>query len=397
MRAVLSRLHLTGSRQALRARGVWLGDRIRAVWQAVCRGAERLGRAIRRHAVAAVVAVLLLLGIAGLTWYMKPPEYVKPGDVYDYVSDIATILGGIALVIGLWRYVAGEGDRRKAKQYQAWQVINSAQDKEASGGRIEALRDLAADRVSLEGVNLQGARLPSLKLPVRTDLTGANLQGAYLRAVQLKKPAQLKRANLYCAQLQRADLNSAHLEEANLSDAHLEEAELWGAQLKGANLLRAHLKGADLRKAQLEAIKHWESIADVKLANIYGIRDAPARFQEWALENGAVEIEDWDEWQEHKKRAAAGHCDNNEDRMTAKEQLHRLIDTLPERQLDTAVAVLEALAAAADPSVRAHAAAPVEDEPETPAEAATAAEARMDTAAGRAKSLEQVQREMGLS
>ena len=79
-----------------------------------------------------------------------------------------------------------------------------------------------------------------------------------------------------------------------------------------------------------------------------------------------------------------------------KEELHRLVDTLPESELNTAARVLEALAVAADPVARSLANAPADDEPETRTEAEAAAEARRDVASGHVSSLEDVRRELGL-
>ena len=53
---------------------------------------------------------------------------------------------------------------RKDANYQAWQVINSAQGKGGSGGRIDALADLVRNDVSLAGINLDGAWLESIDL-----------------------------------------------------------------------------------------------------------------------------------------------------------------------------------------------------------------------------------------
>ena len=83
--------------------------------------------------------------------------------------------------------------------------------------------------------------------------------------------------------------------------------------------------------------------------------------------------------------------------MITKDRLHRLVDTLPESEVDTAARVLEALAVAADPVARSLTSAPADDELVTSAEAEAAAEARADVAAGRVSSLEDTQRELGLS
>jgi len=53
----------------------------------------------------------------------------------------------------------------KQKHYQAWQVVNTAQGKGGSGGRIEALQELDQDGVPLVGVYVAGASLQGVRLP----------------------------------------------------------------------------------------------------------------------------------------------------------------------------------------------------------------------------------------
>ena len=74
-------------------------------------------------------------------------------------------------------YCADTGNRRKQKHYQAWQVINTAQGKGGNGGRIEALQELNADRVSLAGVDIAGAFLQGLQLR-RANLVRAKMAAA---------------------------------------------------------------------------------------------------------------------------------------------------------------------------------------------------------------------------
>jgi hypothetical protein len=64
----------------------------------------------------------------------------------------------------------------KQKHYQAWQVINSAQGKGGSGGRIDALEELHRDAVPLVGVDVSDAFLQGV------DLNGANLLRGNFRA-----------------------------------------------------------------------------------------------------------------------------------------------------------------------------------------------------------------------
>jgi uncharacterized protein YjbI with pentapeptide repeats len=252
-------------------------------------------------------------------------------------------LGRLTIVVAVVFYFTESGSRRKAKHYQAWQVINSAQGKTGSGGRMDALQDLCRDRVSLAGVDISKANLPRLNLEdadlagadfaeanlmdaklARAKLIGANLANADLSRTTLSE-ANLFRANLIEANFLFADLSGAGIEDANLCDAMLARAKLvgaslWGANLAGANLRDVNLAGANLQNANLPGanlmyanltnIEHWQEIRSIKHANIYGVTNAPEGFIEWATasKQGAVSIEDEDEWKnsigEKKKQEA---------------------------------------------------------------------------------------------
>ncbi len=108
---------------------------------------------------------------------------------------------------GVIFYFAGAKDRLEQKHYQAWQVINTAQGKGGSGGRIDALQDLNSDGIALVGVDLSGAFLQNLDVP----------------------KAKLRRANL-----SRADMRNAILCSANLEDASMFYTNLRGADLRNA-------------------------------------------------------------------------------------------------------------------------------------------------------------------
>ncbi|HEV8598686.1 MAG TPA: pentapeptide repeat-containing protein [Gemmatimonadales bacterium] len=157
----------------------------------------------------------------------------------------------------------------KAANYQAWTVINSAQGKGGSGGRIDALQDLNRNAVSLSGVRLDGAWLEGIELP----------------------GAMLSRASLQEANLRGANLQAANLEGANLTGINLTGANLQGAFLKGADLSEAQLGTADLRMADLAELRGWQSIRSVSYLLLNGVRHAPAGFLEWAQAHGAGETE----------------------------------------------------------------------------------------------------------
>jgi hypothetical protein len=195
--------------------------------------------------------------------------------------EVLEYLGSLSVLIGVIFYFSESGDRVKQRHYQAWQVINTAQGKGGSGGRIEALQELNADKVPLVGVDasaafLQGVHLEHANL-LRADLSAADLRGSALDS------ARLDYANLHFANFRGSNLEGAVLSNANMSDADLVGANLDGAKLDGADL-----SSADLRNADLNSIA-WQQIAAIKSANIAGVKNAPAGFREWALKNGAVE------------------------------------------------------------------------------------------------------------
>jgi hypothetical protein len=155
----------------------------------------------------------------------------------------------------------------KAANYQAWTVVNSAQGKGGSGGRIDALQDLNRNGISLAGVRLDGAWLTGI------DLHGAALSSASFRG------AILRGANLENANLEHTDFGGADLTGANLKGAILRHASFGGARLGLA----------DLRGANLADLRGWREIAAMGYLQLAGVREAPAGLVEWAMAHGAVE------------------------------------------------------------------------------------------------------------
>jgi uncharacterized protein YjbI with pentapeptide repeats len=186
-------------------------------------------------------------------------------------------------------YFADAPNRTRQKHYQAWQVINTAQGKGGSGGRIEALQELNHDHVSLVGVDAAGAFLMGVRLE-KAPLLRSNFEAADMRNCNLSQ-ADLTYSNFKEANLRDSDLRNADLDYANLEDADLE-----GANLSGARLTAANLTAADLRSCDLHDLK-WTAIASIKLANVFHVKNPPAGFVDWALGKGAVSIESDAEWE----------------------------------------------------------------------------------------------------
>lgn len=198
--------------------------------------------------------------------------------------EVLEYLGSLSILIGVIFYFSESGDRVQQRHYQAWQVINTAQGKGGSGGRIDALQQLNADHVPLVGVDISSAFLQGLHLEranlLRADLSAADLRGSAFRS-----------ADLTYADLHSANFRGSNLANANLTNADLNNSDLVDSDLSGARLDNANLSSADLRNTNLEGIL-WQHIAAIKAANIAGIRNAPEGFREWALKSGAIENAD---------------------------------------------------------------------------------------------------------
>src|SRR5271154_3236762 len=183
-------------------------------------------------------------------------------------------LGTFSVLVAVIFYFSESGDRIKQRHYQAWQVINTAQGKGGSGGRIEALQELNADKIPLVGVDASGSFLQGIRL-IHANLLRANLEESDLR------DCNLEGSDLQYANLHSANFRGSNLKSANLLAADLEDSDLVGAILNGANLTAANLKNADLRNTDLSGIV-WKNIKAIDSANVYGAKNAPDGFMEWA-------------------------------------------------------------------------------------------------------------------
>lgn len=202
--------------------------------------------------------------------------------------EVLEYLGSFSVLIAVIFYFKEAPDRLKQKHYQAWQVINTAQGKGGSGGRIEALQELNHDGVPLIGVDLskaflQGVRLEHAQLS-RADLTAADA-----------RQANLHRSDLTFAALQSTNLRGSNLRDTSLQEADLSDSDLNGADLTNSKLSGTDLTNADLRNADLSHID-WKQIKSVKNADIFGARNMPEGFADWALHHGALQAESDDNW-----------------------------------------------------------------------------------------------------
>jgi uncharacterized protein YjbI with pentapeptide repeats len=170
----------------------------------------------------------------------------------DQDSILGKALGGtdaISLVIAVVLFIKEAPDRKKQFHYQAWSIVDAANNIKVSYARVLALQDLNADGVSLKELQAPCAQLDEIKLP-NADLSQANLSEADLNH------SDLSNSNLSNANLSKAILNSANLSHANLSFSSLSQANLSSANLSHANLVctdlsNANMTGANLKNATL--------------------------------------------------------------------------------------------------------------------------------------------------
>jgi hypothetical protein len=222
----------------------------------------------------------LLVPLLAIEWVFEWIAFVLSRWSFLHVLEY---LGSFSVLVAVIFYFSESGDRLKQKHYQAWQVINTAQGKGGSGGRIEALQELDGDGVPLVGVDVSGAFLQGIHLPK------ARLLRATFDAVDARS-SDFQDADFTGASLHSGNFRESNLSGANLQNADLREADLCAAKLGGAVLEGATLDGADLAYTDLAEVK-WEKIKSMNGANIGQVRNAPKGFIEWAKQHGAVTTE----------------------------------------------------------------------------------------------------------
>ncbi|BAO88235.1 pentapeptide repeat-containing protein [Caballeronia cordobensis] len=174
----------------------------------------------------------------------------------DRLSKVFTAVG---LVIGVFSYLLGSGDREKQKHYQAWQVISLASlTQKGDQGRRDSVRDLANDDVQMQGVNLQEA-----------DLHGIELNGAYLFNASFDN-AHLTNTQFNCARAHFfvlgnripffgkrlcANLVAAHFSGLPLSGTQFAGASLRAAIFSHTTLVDVNFSNADLSDAKFDHVQ----------------------------------------------------------------------------------------------------------------------------------------------
>ena len=203
--------------------------------------------------------------------------------------EVLEYMGSLSVLVAVFFYFHDSDNRIKQRHYQAWQVINTAQEKGGSGGRIDALQELNNDGVPLVGV----------------DVSGAFLQGVHLGKARLLR-SDFSAADARNGDFKAADLQDSNLHFANFRQGSFQRASLLGAQadnadFQGADLSQADLSGAVFDNSDLRFVKldraNWQTIRSIKGANVFGVRNAPEGFLEWATQHGAIQMQSDDQWQ----------------------------------------------------------------------------------------------------
>jgi Pentapeptide repeats (8 copies) len=220
-----------------------------------------------------------------LEWVWEWIAYWLSGWAFIEVLEYLERLG---ILVAIIFYFVDSGNRTKQRHYQAWQVINTAQGKGGSGGRVEALQELLGDKVSLVGLDVSGAYLFRVRLD-KAHLDRSNFHGVDARG------GSFQQAKMEFANLSSANVRGGNFSKADLKNADFQDADLMGANFSDADLRETDLSRTDLRKVDFSRTK-WQEISAIKLANVYNVRNAPAGFIDWALSEGAVAIESDDDW-----------------------------------------------------------------------------------------------------
>ena len=198
-------------------------------------------------------------------------------------------LGSLSILVAVFFYFHDAGNRTKQRHYQAWQVINTAQGKGGSGGRIDALQELNEDGVPLVGVDVSGSFLQGVRLH-KARLIRSNFSAADARN------SDFSDSDLEDSELRSANFRQSNFANASLAGTHLDDADLQNANLSDCDLSESTLDGADLRFVTITNLG-WQHIRSIQGANLFGVHNAPAGFLPWATRHGAVQIERDEEWE----------------------------------------------------------------------------------------------------
>lgn len=167
---------------------------------------------------------------------------------------------------------------------------------------VERARIASGDNsLPTDFINLHDASLPSTWLDSAdlrktsfrgTDIQKANfnsadLSGSRFRFVNFAR-ATFIRARVGDTAFMFADGTAAVFSNADLTDSLFSKTTLKGALLNDADLSGATIQHTNLEGADLRNITNWKQMASIEGSNVYGVRNPPDGFLDWAMKNGAI-------------------------------------------------------------------------------------------------------------
>ena len=221
-------------------------------------------------------------------WFWRTPKWMVAlyaasfffllsytGQEVGIIQTFIDTLEPLSIFIAVLIFIKEQPERKRQFQYQAWSIIDGATGIENSQARIIALEDLCDDGISLEEINLAGAKLNGIEMNginisranlSKAQLVNAELFYANLNNINLNEAdctgITLYRSNISFANLSKANCSSANFSKANMmfadfshgnfSGANFAQANLKGVNFEGAYLSGVNLKGAELIQADLE-------------------------------------------------------------------------------------------------------------------------------------------------
>ena len=256
-------------------------------------------RTTRVVGVVVLVAVVVSVLVMVLNWYVAP---TKPSDRKDLVLALAQILGGTALLSGLyftWRTLQVNREGQITERFtRAIDQLGKVDDK---GNKLFEIRIggiYALQRIARESEEDYWPIMEILTAYVREHAPWPPEEPSSEEEVEEGKPPEAdiqailtvigrrerypghkesERLDLQGTNLRRSSaLSEAHLAGAYFMGTNLSNAILSGADLSGADLSRANLKGADLSNAIL-------SEADIGGADLSGAHIGKAHFSEGTI------------------------------------------------------------------------------------------------------------------
>ena len=138
------------------------------------------------------------------------------------------------------------------------------------------------DSADLRKISFRGAAL------AKANFNEADLTESVFRFAKLKG-ATFIRANMPDSHLMFSDAQGVVLSSAVLTNANINQSDLKGGLLNDADVSGATFHKVNLENANLDGIVGWRNLSSINGTNIAGVRNAPAGFVSWALQNGAID------------------------------------------------------------------------------------------------------------